>query len=428
MSVLATLYTGSSGLTAMGQAIGVVGDNIANSSTIGFKGSRANFEDVLGGTAPNGQRLGAGVRLSGVETLFGQGAVVATGRPLDMAIRGEGFFVLKGNHDGIDGNFFSRNGQFLINNEGDLVSQEGLSVQGYTIDPSGVTSPLPGNINIDVQAAPNATTSVSIFTNLDATSVPPALPFDPANAADTSNFTTSTTVFDSLGNAHRVDVFFRSNGAGAWEWHALVDGGELTGGTAGTPTEIASGTLTFTTDGALDTETTTASSANFLNATPNQALTFDFGDSITTDGGTGLAGSTQFASASAVTAVDQDGFAAGSLVELIVADDGTITGRFSNGQSRPLARVALATFGSEEGLLRAGGQLFVETPESGETLIEAAATGGRGAISGGSLETSNVNLSDELVTLIAYQRAFQTSARIVSTADEVLVELTNLKR
>jgi flagellar hook protein FlgE len=428
MSIFSSLYIGSSGISTMGDAIGVVGDNIANASTMGFRGSRANFQDVLGGTAANGQRFGAGVRLAGVETLFGQGSLVATGRPLDLAVRGNGFFQLKGTHDGVEGEFYTRDGQFLLDNTGTLVNQEGLSVQGFPIDAAGVVSSVPGDLNIGLQSPPSATQNLSIFANLDPASVTPAAPFDPANAAATSNFSTSSTVFDSLGAPHRVDVFFRNNGAGGWEWHALVDGGELTGGTAGTPTEIASGTLSFNSAGALDTETTTASSANFIGATPNQAIAFDFGDSITTDGGTGLEGATQFAGPSTVTALQQDGFGAGSLVDISVSEDGTLTGRYSNGQSRPVARLALATFASTEGLLRAGGQLFSETRESGAALVDKAAVGGRGAVSGGTLEGSNVNLSDELVTLIAYQRAFQTNARVVSTADEVLAELANLKR
>jgi flagellar hook protein FlgE len=428
MSILSSLYTGASGLAAHGSAIGTVGDNIANVSTIGFKAGRASFEDVLGGTAPNGQRLGAGVRFGGVDTRFGQGSLQQTGAPLDLAVRGNGFFMVAGSHDGIPGTYYTRDGRFHLDNQGYVVNGEGLRLQGYGIDAAGQMASATGDLRLGGQSPPNPTTRLDLAANLDAGATTPAAPWDPADPTATSNFSTSATVYDSLGAAHRVDVYFRNNGAGSWEWHAMVDGGELAGGTPGTPTEIASGALTFTTGGALDTETTTASSADFIGAAAGQAIAFDFGDAITTDGGTGLVGSTQFAAASSVTGVSQDGFPPGELVDLLVADDGTMTGVFSNGQSRPMARVALATFQSDDGLRRAGAQLYSETRASGQPLIGAAGSGTRGAISGGALEGSNVDLGSELVTLIAYQRAFQANARTISTADEMLTEVANLKR
>jgi flagellar hook protein FlgE len=426
MSIWTSLFSGSSGLGAHGDAISVVGDNIANTSTTGFRASRAGFEDVLGGTAPNGQRFGSGVRLASVDTMFGQGAIQNTGRPLDLALRGGGFFVVKGQHNGVDGSYYTRDGRFSIDNNGRLVNSQGLAVQGYLIDPTGAVSTQLGDMQIGGTSPPNPTTQMNMSVNLDATSTPPAA-WNIANAAGTSSFSTSTTVYDSLGNGHRVDVYFRAQGGGAWEWHAVVDGGELAGGTAGTPTEIASGALTFTTSGALQSQTTTMSSASFVGAQPNQAISFSFGDPIAS-GGTGMAGSTQFAGASTVKAQSQNGYSAGELLEVLVDQDGTITGRFSNGNSRAIAQVAVASFAAEEGLARAGAQLFMVTRDSGEALVGVAGTGGRGAISGGALEGSNVDLGSELVTLIAYQRAFQANARTVSTADEMLQEISNLKR
>ena len=428
MSIWTSLYTGASGLQAHGEAIGTVGDNIANVSTVGYKSSRASFEDVLGGTAPNGQRFGQGVKLGGVNTMFGQGSLQQTGGKLDMAIRGNGWFQLAGNHDGIQANYYSRDGQFHLDNTGTVVNNEGLKLQGYMIDAQGNLSATISDLTIGGQSEPNPTTEVNMAVNLDSASTTPALPFDPLDPGGTSNFSTSTTVYDSLGAPHRADVFFRANGAGAWEWHAMVDGGELNGGTPGVATEIATGSLTFTTDGKLDIETPGAATADFLNATPGQAITFDFGDAITTDAGTGLGGTTQFAGASSVTGVDQDGYGAGELTDVLVSDDGVLRGVFSNGQSRDMARVALASFSAEDGLQRAGSQLYLETPESGQALMGAAATGERGAISAGSLEGSNVDLGNELVTMIAFQRAFSANSKTVSTADEMLQEITNLKR
>jgi flagellar hook protein FlgE len=425
MSIWTSLLTGSSGLSAFEQAISVVGDNISNVSTTGFRASRAGFEDVLGGTASNGQRNGDGVHMSGPETMLGQGAIQQTNRPLDMAIRGNGFFVLAGQHDGINGTYYSRDGRFALDKDGFVVNNEGLRVQGYPIDNQGVLSPASGDLRLDPQGAARPTGTVNLSVNLDPSSTP--MTFDPANPTATSNYATSTTVYDSLGTAHRVDVYFVAQGNSSWEWHAMVDGRELTGGTPGTETQIANGTLTFDTNGALVSQTTTASSASFVNATPNQAIEFDFGDAIA-NGGTGLGGSTALAGASNVKLTSQDGYAAGTLSDLQIADDGSLTAVYSNGQSRPVARLALATFGAEGALRRAGGQLFVATADSGEPRIAAAATGGRGAIVGGSLEGSNVDIGQELVTLIAYQRAFQANARTVTTADEVLNELANIKR
>jgi flagellar hook protein FlgE len=427
MSISNSLFIGISGLTAHGSAIGVVGDNIANVSTVGFKASRAGFADVMGGMI-GPTRLGAGVQMDGAQTSFGQGVLQQTGNALDLAVRGEGFFVVNGNHQGIPGSFYTRDGRFQIDNSGFLINGEGLRLQGYEIDPVGVRDTQLGDLQLGArQSAPRATANVSLRHNLDATAVAPA-PFDPADPNNTSNFGTSTTVFDSLGNSHRVDVYFRTSGGGAWDWHALVDGAELTGGAPGLPTEIAAGTLSFTTDGALDTETLAGSSADFVGATPGQVITFDFGDSITTDGGTGLAGTTQFAGDSTLNAATQDGFGAGFLVDLVVAEDGTIEGMFSNGQRRAVARVALAIFTAEEGLERAGSQLFRETAASGQALIDPAATGARGFVSGGAIENSNVDLTNELVTLIAFQRAFQANVKTVQTADEMLAEVANLKR
>lgn len=428
MSLWTSLLTGSSGINAYGDAIGVVGDNIANVSTTGFKASRAGFSDLLGGTASNGQREGAGVLMNGPETMFGQGSLQNTGRSLDLAVRGHGFFVLSGAHDGMEGTYYSRDGRFGFDTEGNIVNPEGLKVQGYSIDPqTGAVGTTAGGLKVMPQGSPKATTKASMFANLDATATPPGA-WNPTNPTGTSNYSSSMTVYDSLGAAHRVDVYFTAQGSGAWQWHAMVDGGDLTGGATGTPTEIASGTLTFTTSGALDTETTTVSSANFVGAQPGQSISFDFGDSITTDGGTGLTGSTQFASASDVKGLTQDGFATGSLVDLAISDDGTVRAQYSNGQATSVGRLALATFANEDGLTRAGGQLFSQTLDSGDALVGAAATSGRGAIAAGSLEGSNVDIASELVQLIAYQRAFQANARTVTTADEMLNETANLKR
>jgi flagellar hook protein FlgE len=426
MSITNSLYIGISGLQAHGEAISVVGDNIANASTVGYKRNRAAFADMLGGEL-NAQRMGGGVRMSGTQTMWEQGAVTQTGDSLDLAIRGGGQFIVKGDHGGQNAQFYTRDGRFHLDNQGFVTNQQGLRLQGYAIDGTGTRALTPGDLPLGArQSPPLATANASMTVNLDATApVPP--PFDPANPTTTSTFATSQTVYDSLGAAHHVDVFFRSQGAGQWEFHAMVDGKDLTGGTPGAPTEIASGTLSFNAGGALQQQAVTASSADFINANPGQVIAFNFGDDIAS-GGTGFAGSTQFAGASTVNALDVDGHSAGKLTDIQVGDDGKIRGVFDNGDKIEIAQVALADFANEEGLTRVGDGLVIETAASGKPLIDVPGTGARGSISSGALEASNVDLGNELVTLIAYQRAFQANAKTVTTADEMMNDINNLKR
>jgi len=426
MSITNSLYIGISGLQAHGDAISVVGDNIANASTVGYKRNRASFSDMLGGEI-DAQRLGGGVRLAGTQTLWDQGAVTQTGNPLDLAIRGGGLFVVKGTHGGQNAQYFTRDGRFHLDAEGFVTNQQGLKLQGFAIDTAGTRALSPGDMPLGARQSPPVPTANATMTlNLDANAtIQPA--WNPLTPNTTSNYATSETVYDSLGAAHQVQVYFRSQGGGAWEYHAMVDGGDLTGGVKGTATEIASGTLTFNATGALAAQAATASSANFINATPAQVIAFKFGDDIAS-GGTGLAGTTQFAAASSVNGLDIDGRSAGKLTDITISDDGKIHGVFDNGDRIELAQVALADFANEQGLTRSGDGLMAETAASGKPLVDVPGTGARGAVSSGALESSNVDLGNELVTLIAYQRAFQANAKTVTTADEMMGDINNLKR
>ena len=426
MSINNSLYIGVSGLQAHGDAISIVGDNIANVSTVGFKRDRASFQDMLGSELDAG-RMGGGVRLGGSQTMWDQGAITQTGSPMDLAISGGGQFIVKGNHAGQQGQFYTRDGRFALDKTGFVTNQEGLHVQGFTIATDGTRALSIGDLPLGARESPPVATKKAAMTlNLDANAVTPAA-FDPLSPNTTSNYATSETVFDSLGAAHHVEIYFRAQGAGAWEFHAMVDGGELAAGTPGTQTEIATGTLTFNTAGALQTQAITTSTADFVNATPAQAIAFTFGDDIAS-GGTGLAGSTQFSGASSVNGLDIDGRSAGKLTSLTFSDDGKITGVFDNGDKILLAQLALASFGNNEGLSRLGDGLNTQTLESGQALIDVPGTGSRGSIASGALESSNVDLSNELVTLIAFQRAFQANAKTVTTADEMMNDVNNLKR
>jgi flagellar hook protein FlgE len=431
MSILRSLNIGVSGLRANSEALSITGDNIANVNTVGFKRQRGVFQDVLGrsvATFEAVQVAGAGSRLAHVEQMWAQGALVTTDSPTDLAIQGDGFFVVQGNLAGAEARYYTRAGQFHIDNQGNIVNTEDLRLQGYTADATGVMGAQIGDLTVNQGTVPaSATTAVRMAVNLNSNDAVPALPFDVTNPDGTSNFSNNMTIYDSLGNAHEATVYYAKTASNSWDWHALVDGAEV-GLTPGVPTEGASGTLTFTTNGALDTETSAATTWNFVNATPSQAITFDFGTSITTDAGTGLDGSTQFASPEATIALEQNGYTAGSIAGIAIAHDGTVMGIFSNGQERALGQVVTADFANVNGLDRTGDGTWIQTLESGEALIGPADTAGRGAIVSGALEQANVDLGTEFVNLITYQRGFQANSRVITTADEMYGELVNIKR
>jgi flagellar hook protein FlgE len=433
MSLLTSLYTGATGLDASSTELEVVGDNIANANTIGFKKSRADFADALsqnliGATPSGGGQVGLGVNVLVVQKIMTQGSLSNTGVATDLAIDGQGFFVVKGSHGGVNSSFYTRNGTFSIDKSGFFTNQEGLRVQGYAADATGaITNSALGDLQIgNASTAPLATTTITMRANLASDAVTPAAAWDPANPAATSNFSTSITVYDTLGAAHQVDVYFTKTAAGAWDYHALTDGAGVTGGTAGTPVEIATGTLTYDTQGRLTAQTGT-SNFNPLGAVGPQALALNFG-TPTGGGGTGLDGVTQFASPSATSFLDQNGYTSGQLSGVSINTKGEVMGAFTNGQSRVLGQVALANFEAPDQLNRVGGNLYAEVPASGPATVGAPGTADRGAIVAGALEQSNVDLSAEFIRMIAAQRQFQANAKTLTTSDSLLQELMNIKR
>ncbi len=428
MSIGSNLHTGAAGLGSHGSALSVVGDNIANANTVGFKKSRANFDDQLVRSALK-QDVGLGSKIGSVQKMMLQGSLKSTGSSTDVAIKGNGWFTVQGSASGLTGNFYTRAGQFHLDQTGQLVNQAGLVAQGYMADAQGTITKKVVDIKLNhSQMAPTATSEATIYGNLSSSTTTPTSAWSTAAPTTTSNFSTQVTMYDSLGKAHTVNVFYRKEAtAGAWSWYALVDGGEITGGTAGTYEQEASGSITFDTSGRLDTETTATSSFGWLNAV-TATIAFDFGDSITTDSGTGLKGTTQYASSSVITYADQDGNASGSMAGISIAADGVVSGVFSNGKQRTVAQLLLADFKSEQDLQRIGNNLFIETDKSGQALMTSAATGGMGTISAGYLEQANVDLAKEFVDMISFQRGFQANAKTVTTSDEMLRELITLKR
>jgi flagellar hook protein FlgE len=426
-SLFTSMFNGLSGLRASSADLSVIGDNIANSNTVGFKVGRTAFEEAISDSLIGGSGgPGLGVNVTTVQRILTQGSLANTGMATDLALQGSGFFVV----NTPEGTRYTRNGQFTVDQDGKLVTLSGDPVQGFPADSSGNIGGSLGDLNIgQVTAPPRPSSQITVTANLDATATDAAVavPFDAADPAGTSTFQNSVTVFDSLGNPVQVDVFYRKNATGAWEWHALTDGSNITGGTAGTNVEVAAGTLTFDATGKLVDATQTVNNFDPVDAAQDQSLTFDFGDPTST-GGTGLGGVTQFSSPSAVSFINQDGASSGELANVQVESDGTIMGVFSNGATQALGRVAVATFAADDQLRREGGSLFSKSVESGEPNIGVAATGGRGSIVGGALEQSNVDVGDELVRMIISQRSFQANSKIVSTADTLLGELINLKR
>jgi flagellar hook protein FlgE len=425
------MNSGVSGLQAESDALGIVGDNIANVNTVGFKSQRAVFEDVLGHSILAGTASGlpgSGVKIGDVQQMFTQGTLSNTGVSTDVALNGDGFFVVKGAVDGVSSNFYTRAGQFSIDKDGNLSNSQGLKVQGYQANGDGTFAASISTVAAPTAALPaKATKGVSVTANIDADAKVPTLAFDPLDPANTSNFSTTISVYDSLGNAHTLDVYFAKTADNTWDYHALVPGADLNPPVAG-QSEIGTGSLTFTTDGALDTVTTgTAISASFTGATANQAITLNFGTPVSA-GGTGLDGTTQFAGQSNVSSQSQDGYASGDFSGVSVDGQGVVTGLYTNGQKVAMSQLAIAKFRSNDGLGRAGQNLWIDTRDSGTAAMGTAGSGGRGATTGGALEGSNVDLASEFVSMIQHQRSFSANSKTITTADEMLQELINIKR
>jgi flagellar hook protein FlgE len=431
--MLTSLFTAVSGMNANGTALSVIGDNVANMNTHGFKASRAAFGDILSQSLGTSQ-VGRGVAVTSVKPTFTQGTFENTANVLDLAIGGEGLFIVSD----ADGTFYSRAGQFALDKDGNIVNPNGLRLQGYLYSSTAASSaPVInsiGDINLStLNSPPNPTSTVSISANLDSReSIPGA--FDVTDPNNTSNFSTSITVYDSLGNGHVVNIYFRKDTeattGNTWEWFAVVDASASLSGN----TEIqAQGTLDFDNNGALDTEsaiTYPLASGGFDfsgGAADGQAINFNFGTSLT-EGGAGLDGATQFGSTSATIFQNQDGYSSGSLRSITIDQDGTITGIFTNGQTRAIGQIALAKFIAPEELTKMGKNLFAESSGSGQPIICAPGTSGTGQVLSSTLEMSNVDLAEEFVKMIISQRGYQANSRIVSTSDELMAELVNLTR
>lgn len=428
MGILSSLYTGVTGIQANGEALGVIADNIANSNTTGFKTTRAEFADVVGKSLKGilgGNQIGRGTKLAATTQVFSQGSVNQTDKSTDLAITGDGFFVM----DGEEGRAYSRNGSFNFNREGQLVNSDGMIVKGFRADDQGKITTTLDSIKVERSIIDaKKTENLEMSMNLDIRADMTEKPFDILDPSKTSNYSTGVTVYDSAGNTHALTLYFRKEGDSNWKWYAAAKGEEIVGGEKGKMSIGASGTLQFTVDGKLQAQITDSNSFNFTKgALPNQQINFNFGDDIAS-AGTGLKGSTQYGAPSDIYKHVQDGYTAGTIGGLSFNDDGVLSAFYTNGVTRNLAQVAIAKFENNEGLFKAGNNLYKESRNSGGPNIGAPNSAGRGKVFSKSIEASTTDIASEFVNLIQMQRAFQANSRTLSTSDELMQEVLNIKR
>ena len=407
--MIGSLYAGISGLNANSWAMSVIGDNIANVNTTAFKSSRPSFANLLNQSLAGytGNEVGKGVTVAGLDASWSQGSLETTGNSTDLAINGKGFFIVNDNGQ----EFYTRAGAFHFDDGGRLVNNDNLVLQGWDISSGGIVGgattdvvvPLGGTV--PAQSTGEFTASV----NLDATAV----------AGET--FSTSFIVYDSLGNDIPLSITFTKTATpNQWDWAASVPA------TAGAMASGNTGTLTFNPDGSLSSGGTDPSmTVNWATGAANpQTISWDLYEATSASNGT----VTQHAVPSITSFTNQNGYSAGTLQSININESGIISGAYSNGQISNLFQLAMADFPSYAGLTKLGGNLYGASIDSGQVLRGIPGEGTMGGLSTNALEMSNVDLATEFVRLITTQRAFQANARVITTSDEILNELINIKR
>lgn len=420
---------GLSGLSAASTNLDVVGSNIANANTAGFKQSQAQFTDIfansLGGSGS--AQVGIGARVSTVAQSFSQGNISPTSNPLDIAINGQGFFRM--DEGGVVS--YSRNGQFRVDGNGFLTNAGGANLTGYMADTDGnIDASKPTNLKlITSDIAPQATTTFEMGFNLNSgdavpsSGTPPVpLTFNATNPK-TLNWQTSGVIVDSLGNEHVLATYFQKSAANTWNIYATVDGKV---GPTGLPDGVtlggaASQVLTFDGTGALLSPTAPMTvDVNWTTINPTLGAVSPLNFSLD------LTKATQYGAASGKSAISQDGFTSGRLAGFTTAADGVIQGTYTNGQTRTVGQIVLANFVNPQGLNPVGDGLWVETPNSGQPVVGPPKTGTLGALQASAIEDANVDLTTELVKMITAQRMYQANAKTIETQDAVLQTLVNL--
>jgi flagellar hook protein FlgE len=412
------LFAGMVGLNVNSTSMTVLGDNIANVNTTAFKSNRSSFANILASSLAGSvsSDVGRGVQFQGTTPMWTQGTIENTNNPTDMAINGSGFFVLQ---DGGGANFYSRAGEFTFDRNGDLVNLGGLYVQGYEVTSTNPDGTLVlgaiTHINASAQgaSAPVATGTLSVDVNLD------------SDTAPSGTYATTTTVYDSLGNSIPLTLTFTKDAALPNVWTAVP----TVPATVAAAASMTNATLTFDAFGNLmpGAGTPVITISGFLNgASDPQLIDWDVYDAAAAFASNGSL--TQYSSPSTTTFQTQNGYPSGTLRTVDVNEFGVVTGSYSNGQLTPLFQMAMADFPSYYGLTKMGKNLYSESLESGPALFGTPQSGRLGSISTSAIEMSNVDLAAEFVKMITTQRAFQANSRVITTSDEILNELINLKR
>ena len=414
---------GLAGLNAHAVYLNVIGNNLANLNTVGFKSSAVAFMDLVsqnvGGASSNPMQIGLGVVTGSISPVFSQGPIENSREATNVAIQGNGLFVVRGQN----GQAYTRAGNFTFDSDGKLVTPDGYFVQGYTqVDPvTGeiVTNGAPADIAVPpgVLRAPQATTNFRTVTNLD------------ADALEDAIFTTSVQVYDALGAAHVATVTYTKQAApGEWAYAITVPGEDVNGGVAGTPFQLAAGAVTFDAVGQLATVGGAAPADVIINtpAWTNGAAasvwTWDIVDA------NNVASLTGFASPSATSSKTQNGTVAGMIDNISISPDGTIMATFGAGQTVAVGQLALANFNNPKGLLKLGSNRYGESQAAGIANIGVAGTGGRGTLIGSALEQSNVDIATEFTQMIIAQRGYQANSKTITVSDEILLDTLALKR
>ena len=408
-----TFFVGLTGLNASSLGIKNIGNNLSNSNTIGYKATNLFFEELRAATSA-GAEAGQGVQPTSTQQVWSQGNVQQSQLSTDMAIRGSGFFVVG---DGISSEFYTRAGNFYLDAEGKLVTSDGYYVLGYptdlqtgTIDTN--TNLVPLDLKPGMVLPAVSSTQVRFTTNLN------------AEAVEGENFSTTVKIYDSLGVGHPVTVTFtKTDTQGAWNYSMEVPSSSVAGGGSGV---LQQGQVTFKPDGTLDSPTGDVTGITFTPSSGADDVTFswDLWDDI--DPTKGFL--TQFRLPSSTSQTYQSGKGAGTLSEMLVQDDGVIEGVFSNGETAPLGQIGMALFTSPQNLVRTGNNLYARTTQSGEPTIGTPETGGRGAVQGNALELSNVDIAEEFIKLILFQRSYQANSKVITTADQITQQAIQLKQ
>lgn len=399
---------GLSGLNAASKALEVIGNNVSNANTVGFKQSRAEFADVFAASLSGGSatQIGIGTTISDVAQQFTQGNITATNNTLDVAINGAGFFRLSNN----GAVTYTRNGQFQMDKNGYLVTSDGKRLMGNSADNLNGSSPT--EIQIDTSdLQPGASTKITGTLNLNSASSIINQTTTPFSSTDPTSYTNSTaiTVYDNLGNSHNVQNYYVKTAANTWKVYTTVDGTDVTPAT--TPT------LAFTNSGTYDSTASTVTPISFTPTTGAAAMNISFD----------YATSTQYGATFSVNKLSQDGYSSGRIASFTIGDDGIIQGRYTNGQSKNLGRVVLANFVNPNGLQSLGGNQWMATFESGDELVGSPGSSTLGVLQSSAVEDSNVDLTAELVNMITAQRIYQANAQTIKTQDQVMQTLVNLR-